>query len=235
EATSALDPATEAAINVTLRRVAAGRTTVSVTHRLGRVVQMDQIFVLAGGRLIEQGTHEELLNRRGAYAQLWDEQQGALVTHPAPELQHERDALRRIPLFAGLDQTTLNWLGANLQNERFESGTTLMRQGEPGDRLYVIRDGDVDVLVDDGSGSERRLAQLHAGDYVGEIALLRDSLRTATVRARTPVEALSLSREHFESMLIASPALKEVIAQTMRQREAGLSVVTAGPSSAIAG
>jgi ATP-binding cassette subfamily B protein len=221
EATSALDPATEAAINATLRRVAAGRTTISVTHRLGSVVQLDQIYVLAGGRLVEQGTHEELLKHRGTYARLWEEQLGGLITIASPESQQENAALRSVPLFAGLDKTTLDSLAANLQIEHFERDADLMRQGEAGDHLYVIREGDVDVLVDDG-GAERRLAQLHAGDYVGEIALLRDVPRTATVRARTSVEAYSLSRESFQSMLAVFPMMREEVNQTLEQREAAL-------------
>jgi len=171
---------------------------------------------------VEQGTHEELLKTHGTYARLWEEQQGGLVTMAYPEPQQENEALRTVPLFAGLDQTTLRSLAANLQNEHFERGATLMRQGETGNRLYVIREGDVDVLIDDGRGSERRLAQLHAGDYVGEIALLREVPRTATVRARTAVETYSLSRESFQSMLAVSPLIREEVNQTLARREAAL-------------
>lgn len=74
EATSALDYATEAALNETLLKVAENRTVVMVTHRLSSVVSAAHIVVLDQGRVAEQGTHEELLLRQGAYAALWRNQ-----------------------------------------------------------------------------------------------------------------------------------------------------------------
>ena len=73
EATSALDPATEAAVNATLERISEGRTTITVTHRLGSATSMDRIFVLDGGHLVEQGKHKELLNLKGLYYDMWQE------------------------------------------------------------------------------------------------------------------------------------------------------------------
>src|ERR1700756_3647502 len=74
EATSALDQTTEAAINKTLLKVAAGRTMIWSTHRLTSVVDMDEIVVISGGRVIERGSHEELLAKNGVYRRLWDDQ-----------------------------------------------------------------------------------------------------------------------------------------------------------------
>ena len=74
EATSALDQTTEAAINRTLLKVAAGRTMIWSTHRLTSVVEMDEIIVISGGRAIERGSHEELLAQNGVYRKLWDDQ-----------------------------------------------------------------------------------------------------------------------------------------------------------------
>jgi ATP-binding cassette subfamily B protein len=74
EATSALDQTTEAAINRTLLNVAEGRTMIWSTHRLTSVVEMDEIIVVSGGRVIERGSHEELLEVDGTYRQLWDDQ-----------------------------------------------------------------------------------------------------------------------------------------------------------------
>ena len=75
EAASALDQATEAAINRTLKKVSQGRTVISVTHRLTSVTDSDMIYVLNHGRLVEQGTHHTLLQRHGLYNKLWRSQE----------------------------------------------------------------------------------------------------------------------------------------------------------------
>jgi ATP-binding cassette, subfamily B, bacterial len=74
EATSALDQTTEAAINHTLLKVAEGRTMIWSTHRLTSVVEMDEIIVISGGKVIERGSHAQLLAANGAYRKLWDDQ-----------------------------------------------------------------------------------------------------------------------------------------------------------------
>jgi ATP-binding cassette subfamily B protein len=74
EATSALDYATEAALNETLFKVAQNRTVIMVTHRLSSVVSAGHIVVLDRGNVVEEGTHEQLLQRQGAYAALWRNQ-----------------------------------------------------------------------------------------------------------------------------------------------------------------
>ncbi len=75
EATSALDSATEQAIQAELVRIAEGRTTLVIAHRLSTVMDADQILVMDGGRIVERGTHRELLERAGAYAEMWALQQ----------------------------------------------------------------------------------------------------------------------------------------------------------------
>jgi ATP-binding cassette subfamily B protein len=74
EATSALDSRTEAAIQATLRRAKAGRTTLVVAHRLSTVADADEILVLRGGRIVERGSHVALIARDGEYAALWRKQ-----------------------------------------------------------------------------------------------------------------------------------------------------------------
>src|SRR5439155_11678183 len=77
EATSALDTKTERDIQASLAEVAAGHTTLMIAHRLSTVVDADQILVLDQGRIVERGTHRELLARGDVYAEMWARQQEA--------------------------------------------------------------------------------------------------------------------------------------------------------------
>jgi ATP-binding cassette subfamily B protein len=83
EATSALDSRTEAEILETLEAIGRGRTTIVIAHRLSTVVHADRIVVLEGGCIAEQGTHGELLEQRGIYAEMWARQQAERETTPA--------------------------------------------------------------------------------------------------------------------------------------------------------
>jgi ATP-binding cassette, subfamily B, heavy metal transporter len=85
EATSALDSRTEAAIQETMRSVAAKRTSIVIAHRLSTVVDADQIVVLDEGRVAERGTHRELLRKDGLYAEMWTRQQSEREEEEAAE------------------------------------------------------------------------------------------------------------------------------------------------------
>src|SRR5205807_8828142 len=74
EATASLDSRAEEAILRTIAKVRQGRTVLSIAHRLRAVVDADVIFVLQEGQIVDQGTHEELMERPGLYRQMWDEQ-----------------------------------------------------------------------------------------------------------------------------------------------------------------
>ncbi len=217
EATSALDARTEAAINATLGRIARGRTTISITHRLSSVVTADCIYVLDQGALVEQGTHRELLQRNGLYAQLWREQSGGAAV-PAQEAGTEVSRLQRIPLFAALDPELLAAFAKHLMLERHVAGEIIIRQGDIGDKLYLIVRGQVEVVASDTSGQQRLMAVLWAGDHFGEMALLYDMRRTATVRARTPVQLYSLSKEDFNTLLASVPGTHDQLEQTVIKR-----------------
>ena len=218
EATSALDAETEAAIMHTLEQVGRGRTTVMITHRLTSAAQCDWIFVLDQGRLVEQGTHEQLCELQGVYWRLYSEQQAGVLETAAVPI--ERRLLARVPLFASLTPAELAMVTRRATVEQYETATTIVRQGEPADKLYVIDEGQVEVLVEDRQGELRRVKTLGSRSYFGEIALLGDgeTRRMATVRTLTPVELYSLHKEDFLSLLKTQPRLAEAIARLARMR-----------------
>ena len=211
EATSALDPATEAAINDTLFRVSGTRSVVSVTHRLSSVVKCDSIFVLKEGRLVEQGTHDELLQAKGVYNELWNKQSGFTIGAQGGEVHITLERLRRIPLLSELSSALLEKLSEDLQTVRVPTHHTVLQQGDPGDKFYIIARGQVAVTKVGGSGEERTLARLQDGDYFGELALLRDVPRATTIRTIGPAIFLTLTRKKFQSLIGQMPEFREAL------------------------
>src|SRR5690606_28781200 len=79
EATSALDSEVEAAIQDNLYRLMEGKTVIAIAHRLSTIAAMDRLVVMDGGRIVEEGPHDELVARGGIYAQLWQRQSGGFL------------------------------------------------------------------------------------------------------------------------------------------------------------
>jgi ATP-binding cassette subfamily B protein len=227
EATSALDPDSEAAINETVERVSLGRTVVSVTHRLSSVVNYDHILVFHEGRIVEQGSHEDLLFRGGTYAAMWRRQNGTALTAAGDPCVTDLDVLREVPLFKNLDRAYLKEIARALITERVPAGRTLIKEGEEGRRFYIVVRGKVSVSARGADGSARRLAVLEDGDFFGEIALLTDSPTTATVETLTPGIFLALQREQLESLMRQHPGLSAQVRRALESRRAETSADSA--------
>lgn len=229
EATSALDAGTEKEILDTLSGFTKGRTTISITHRLSMAAIADRIYVLEGGKVVEQGAHAELVQAGGLYSRLYKEQIGHLVgahRRVAIEVAH----LRGIPLFASLPVETLASLAEQLVLERFSTGEDVVRQGEPGNKLYVISKGQVEVLLSDGQ-NQLHINVLNKGDYFGEMALLAGGYRTSTVRTSEPTELYSLSQADFLNLLEREPAIREAVSNTVAARRSALAAASKSPAS----
>jgi predicted MFS family arabinose efflux permease len=132
--------------------------------------------------------------------------------------QHELDLLGSIPIFQPLSPTTLEKLAARLRPVAVEAGGEIVREGERGDRFYVIEAGEVDV-VHEGTFA----ATLGPGQYFGEIALLHDVPRVATCVARTDVDLFELDRDVFVSAVSGHEQthaeLEEVVAGRLDELE----------------
>src|SRR5207249_85253 len=106
-------------------------------------------------------------------------------------------ALRGTDLFRGLSVAEAAVLGSFMERREIPAGEALMRQGEPGEDLFLIQDGQVEIRVRDRAGNSQALAQRGPGDHVGEIALMHGGERTADVIALTPLTVMRLTREAY--------------------------------------
>lgn len=129
----------------------------------------------------------------------------------------ELELLHSIPLFRPLPATTLEELASSLIPVKASAGTELVREGETGDRFYVIASGEVDV-----SAQGQPMRTQGPGDHFGEIALLRDVPRTATVTAKTDVELYALERDEFLGAVTGHAASAQAADAVVSTRLAGL-------------
>ncbi len=122
----------------------------------------------------------------------------------AVDRAREVELLQAIPIFAPLSPPVLEGLAARLVPVHAAAGETIVRQGERGDRFYVIAAGEVEVAVDGQPQGTQG-----PGDHFGEIALLKDVPRTATVTAKTDVDLLALERDEFVTAVTGHAASAE--------------------------
>ena len=102
----------------------------------------------------------------------------------------------------------------------FKAGDVVFREGDFPDRLYLIGKGEVEVTKETRGGPPAVLARLGPGEFFGEIGILANTPRTATVRAATDLETLSISRENFTSLLAYLPSWRERVFDDYRRRAA---------------
>jgi CRP/FNR family transcriptional regulator len=141
-------------------------------------------------------------------------------------MAHE-DALRNVPLFAGLESSDLQRLARILVPRQYEAGELIIREGDEAVGFFVLSSGKVRVVKDLGGDKEQTLATLTSGEFFGETALLDGYLRTASVEAVEKTECLALTRWDFMSELKGNPTMAveivRVLARRLRQTDANLS------------
>lgn len=125
--------------------------------------------------------------------------------------------LQKCPLFAQQPPAMLAEFAERMNRESFAPGEAIIREGEVGDKFYIIASGVVDVTGEkDGKPFED--VTLSTGDFFGEVALLTGAPRNATVLAREPVEAFTLAKEHFDQALRRSKTLEEQLREVLYRR-----------------
>jgi CRP/FNR family cyclic AMP-dependent transcriptional regulator len=123
------------------------------------------------------------------------------------------DALHRCPLFSSLSRSHLVEVAKVTEDLEVGEGKVLAREGEMGQEFFVIVEGEVSVTKDG-----REIRKLGAGDFFGEIALLQDVRRTATVTATTPLRFFVLTRQGFRSLVSRQPQIEEQVRKAAEER-----------------
>lgn len=218
EVTSTLDPQAESAFTETIGRLRREFTVLEVSGRLATTAAMDTIVVMDKGAIVEQGSHAELMARGGAYQELWNKQSGFTFSADGDEAQVTVERLKEFPIFSSLTVDQLEDIVGYMSSESVAADRVVVQEGDPGEYFYIIVRGIVDILKHGADDSQVRVATLEGGDYFGEVSLLRNEPRTATVRTQVPTMFLLLHRSHFSRLLESAPGLRESLEANYERR-----------------
>jgi small-conductance mechanosensitive channel/CRP-like cAMP-binding protein len=144
------------------------------------------------------------------------------------------DALSRVDVFRALDAEKVDRLARRLRHVVFGPGEVILRQGDPGDSLYLVRGGQVAVQIG-VLGASKEIATLGDGQFFGEMSLMTGESRTATVVAKTDVECYIVDKEAFQEIVHEKPELAGTISDILSQRQVVLGAqrrLTPVPSAA---
>lgn len=132
-------------------------------------------------------------------------------------IHEEVELLKGVPLFAKLEPNKLKLLAFTSERLTFAPGQDLFRQGEVGDAMYVVLGGAADIIIETPSGP-LKVAELKKNGFVGEIAILCDVPRTATVTVREKLTTLKITKELFFRMVTEFPTMAVEIMRELAHR-----------------
>ena len=132
-------------------------------------------------------------------------------------LDTEVQSLRQVPMFRDIDPSRLKLLAFTSERIRFSAGQKFFSQGDVADAAYVILDGKADIVLKNRDG-EVKVAELGRNDLVGEMAILADTPRTATVVAAVPSSALRIDKRVFLELLTQFPQMSIAVMRELAHR-----------------
>ena len=132
-------------------------------------------------------------------------------------LETEVQSLRQVPMFRDIDPSRLKLLAFTSERIRFKAGQKFFSQGDAADAAYVILEGKADVVLS-AKGGRVKVAELGRNDLVGEMAILAETPRTATVEASEPAVALRIDRRVFLELLGQFPQMSIAVMRELAHR-----------------
>ncbi|MEQ9326380.1 MAG: ABC transporter transmembrane domain-containing protein [Rhodospirillales bacterium] len=189
EALTSLDASDRRRVLEQLRNAFVGRTIIWFDNEVDPVGEFHRQFSMKSGRLTDEGEPE-------ATAAPEPEEEAAAGDGLAEEVQ----LLRGLPLLSGLDRSTLKLIAFTSEKLTFEAGEEMFHQGDPGEDAYIVMDGAAEIWIDTEDGEEM-LRQVKPNELIGEIALLADVPRSATVKVTSRLTALQLSKSQLINLI----------------------------------
>lgn len=218
EATAELDPINASILDETFHKMKGQFTLISVTHHLQSALNMDQIFVIDKGKVVEHGTHEKLLKSKGMYFKIWEKQHGIILSPDLKQAQINLSWLKTLPLFDSLNDKLLTTLSKEFLLEERKPNTIIFDEGDMGDKFYILASGIVEISKNE-MNKKIILASLSDGDYFGEIALLYKTPRTARVTTVGTCIFLVLYQQQFHKIFVKLPKdAQQFILKTSKAR-----------------
>jgi len=188
-------------------------TLIWIDSEVPKISDFDEVLTLRNGRL------EKLISEHIDEPAALELVQDDIETTEIPnEVTAESAVLSRLPLFRDVHPSNLKLLAFGSRRVTFKKGEALCYQGEAGDTAFVILSGNVDIIRDEGTPDEVRVAQLGKNELVGETSLLAPVPRTATARAVNKVIALQIEKEVFLTLVDSDPQLAASVARCASER-----------------
>lgn len=132
-------------------------------------------------------------------------------------LNEEVELLKLVPIFSKIEQAKLKLLAFTSERVNFATGQEVCHQGDPGDTMYVILGGTADVLIDT-AGGQIAVAEMKKNSFFGEIAILCDVPRTATIKAKEPLSTLKITKDMFYRLVAEFPQMAVEIMRELAHR-----------------
>jgi CRP-like cAMP-binding protein len=132
-------------------------------------------------------------------------------------LNDEVEILKSVPIFSKVEPAKLKLIAFTGERMNYAEGQELFHQGDVGDAMYVILAGVADVLIDSPAG-QITVAQLKKNNFVGDMAILGDVPRTATIKAREPLTTLKISKDMFYRLIAEFPQMAIAMMRELAHR-----------------
>ncbi len=193
ESLTSLDGSERRKVLANLREACKDQTIIWFDNEVDPEGDFDRQFVMKSGRLVDEGEPDV---RADDTDRAGDEEDAATGEGLAEEVQ----LLRGLPLLSGLDRSTLKLIAFTSERLTFEAGEEMFHQGDEGDAAYIVMDGEAEIWIDTDDGEEM-LRPVKPNELIGEIALLAEVPRSATVKITRRLTALELSKSQLINLI----------------------------------